>query len=793
MSEVNIMSDNISNHSVVKISVRNLVEFIFRAGDLDNRYGGMSDAETMAAGSKLHRKIQGRMGSSYHAEMPLRIQISYDELDIIVEGRADGIIDGDIITIDEIKGVKKSIEFIKEPVFVHKAQAMCYAYIYANEKELSDINVQLTYANLETEEIKRFSYKMTFDYLKEWFTDLVNKYYVWAEFDKKNRKITMASAKMINFPYEYRKGQKEIAVNIYKAIDRKVPLYVQAPTGVGKTLSTIFPSVKAIGEGLVDKIFYLTAKTITRTVAMDTYKLLRDNGLNIKSIVLTAKEKICVCDEVNCNPVACERAKGHFDRINDAVFDIITHEDDISREKILEYSEKHMVCPFEMGLDISLWVNGIICDYNYAFDPRAKLKRYFGENVQGKYVFLVDEAHNLVDRAREMYSACLCKEDVLSVKKIFLLNDKRIVSNLDKVNKAMLKLKRQCDTGFSEIYSVDDMIAPLLRFTSAFEKYSEEHQDYEGKEESLDLYFNAKGFLDVLDVMDENYKMYCEINNRGDFYVNLMCINPKERLKECLFTAVSTIFFSATMLPVNYYKMLFTGNVDDYAVYIDSPFDKKNRLIAIGSDVTSRYTRRGKSEYKKIATYIYRIISAKPGNYMVFFPSYKMLEEVYQMAIELQIEKEATIVCQKNSMSEEEKEEFLQSFDEENELTHVGMCVMGGIFSEGIDLKNDRLIGTIIVGTGLPQICNERELIAEYFKENSMNGFDYSYKIPGMNKVMQAAGRVIRTDEDKGVIVLLDDRFLEYSYRQMFPREWDDIVVTNVDSVEDTIRHWWKT
>lgn len=776
----------------IKISVRNLVEFVLRQGDLDNRHTTSVDTDAMAAGSKIHRKIQNQMGIDYHAEVPLKVEMPYEKFSIVVEGRADGIIDGEVFTIDEIKGVKRDIEYITEPVLVHKAQAMCYAYIYLIQNDLPSIRVQMTYVNLDTEQIKRFVEEFNASYIKQWFTQVVDEYYKWADYSYENKNLTILTARDLEFPFEYRSGQKEVAINVYKAMKLGVDLFVQAPTGVGKTLSTVFPTVKAIGEGLGDKIFYLTAKTITGSVAIETFNILRKSGLCIKSVTITAKDKMCMMDETKCNPDYCDFAKGHYDRINDAIYDLITNESNITREKILEYAIKHKVCPFEMNLDVSNWVDAIICDYNYAFDPSVRLKRYFGETVNGKYMFLVDEAHNLVDRAREMYSQVLVKEDVLETKKVFGLKDKRVTASLEKLNRAMLSYKRQCDNGFMILPTVDEMIMPLMRFTQSYEKYTEEHGEFDGKEETLDFYFNAKNFLTVLDVLDENYEIYGMIGDDGKFFIKLMCINPSVRLRECMGKTVSSIFFSATLLPVNYYKKLLTGNVKDYAVYIDSPFDKKNRVIAIGSDVTSKYTRRGPKEYEKIANYIINVVTAKKGNYLVFFPSYKMLQDIYEAASILGLDDKAKVILQENSMKEIDREDFLKAFENDADETLVGFCVMGGIFSEGIDLKRDMLIGTIIVGTGLPQICKERELISDYFKDLGKNGFDYSYKIPGMNKVLQAAGRVIRTDDDKGVIILLDDRFMDRSYTSLFPREWDDVIVTDSDKVKDLLKKFWN-
>ena len=788
------MIKSINKNNTIKISVRNLVEFVLRSGDIDNRKGGISDIDAMNEGSKLHRRIQKRMGSNYQAEVALKVQIPYEDIVIEVDGRADGIIDGDIITIDEIKSIRKGIEYIDEPVFLHKAQAMCYAYMYASKHDNEKIRVRITYGNYETDATKIFEEEFAMDYLKKWFMEVVDEYYKWAKHIHDSKILTMVTAKALEFPYEYRKGQREVAVNVYKAFSRKINLYVQAPTGIGKTLATIFPAVKSFGEGICDKIFYLTAKTIAGSVAKDSYNILRNAGLHISTVTITAKEKMCVKDETKCNPDYCERAKGHFDRINDAIFDVITSETDITREKILEYASKHNVCPFEMNLDISNFCDGIICDYNYAFDPSAKLKRYFGESVNGDYIFLVDEAHNMIDRAREMYSAILYKDKILEVKKIFLDKDKGLVTQLDKMNKAMLHYKRQCLNGFSVLFEIEKLVMPVLRFTERFEKYIEEHGEFDNKDKAMELYFEAKTFINVFEIMDDNYEMYSEIQDDGNFRIKLFCINPSVRLGECLAKNVSTIFFSATLLPVNYYKSLITGEIEDYAVYVESPFPKENRVIAIGDDVTSKYTMRGKILYERIADYINKVLETKMGNYMVFFPSYKMLNDVLEAFSEKYVNEnneDIEVIVQDSSMKEADRERFLSRFEEIKDGALLGFCVMGGIFSEGIDLKKDKLIGTIVVGTGLPQVCNERELISAYFNEREMNGFDYSYKIPGMNKVMQAAGRVIRTMEDKGIILLLDNRFKEYSYRQMFPKEWDDVCYVNVNNVKDVLSKIW--
>ncbi len=794
----------------MRISVRNLVEFILRSGDIDNRYGGKRDKEAMKLGSRIHRKIQNSMGSDYRAEVPLKIKLDYDEFFISVEGRADGIItpihsdeDTPDVIIDEIKSMYADVTKIEEPQMVHKAQAMCYGYIYGIQNDLLLIGIRMTYVNIEAEEtigeneIKYFNETYTIDELSEWFSNLMKEYYKWAKLAYDHRKVRNETAKELEFPFEYRAGQKDIVVNSYKAIRMGKELFIQAPTGVGKTMSVIFPAVKSIGEDISDKIFYLTAKTITGTVAHQAYEILREKGLKIKTIAITAKEKICPMEETECNPVRCERARGHFDRVNEAIFDIISNEDDITREVILKYAKKYNVCPFEMCLDVSYFADGIICDYNYAFEPNAKLKRYFAEGTKGDYVFLVDEAHNLVDRAREMFSASLCKERFLEVKRIIGGRDKRTTGCLERCNRNLLEKKRECgENMYMLLENIGDFVLQLERLFSQLEKILEVYREFENRDKVLELYFEISNFLAINDVLDDNYRIVSQIADGGEFYIKLMCINPAMNLRGCMDMAISTILYSGTFLPINYYKLLLSGNMEDYAIYVNSPFDNEKRLIAIGNDVSTKYTRRGVNEYEKIADYIDSVVSAKSGNYMIFFPSYRFMEDVKEIYLRKYNKSEnIQIITQTSGMKEEEREEFLSMFEkyEENSGNSItAFCIMGGIFSEGIDLVGGRLIGTIVVGTGFPQVCMEREIIRDYFEENGMNGFDFAYRYPGMNKVLQAAGRVIRTVDDVGVMVLLDDRFLNREYAGLFPREWHDRITVNKNKIAEEIKKFWE-
>ena len=807
--------------NIVKISVRNLVEFILRSGDLDNRNAGVSDKAAMELGSRLHRKIQKSMGPEYQAEVPLSIVTEFDEFDLKVEGRADGIeTKGDKVIVDEIKGTFAEISLMKEALPVHIAQAKCYAYMYladtyteqdahslsrknarrqdsakqnlnyTKQKELNEITVQITYCNMETEEIKRFKEKCTFADLEEWFNELINEYYKWALFEHEWTIERNQSMTKLEFPFEYREGQRELVTGVYATIARQKELFIQAPTGIGKTMSAVFPSVRAVGEGLGSKIFYLTAKTITRTVASEAFNILQERGLQYKVITLTAKEKMCVCDETNCNPDYCPRAKGHYDRINDAVYEMINQADNFGRDEILSHSEKWNVCPHELGLDVSLWVDAIICDYNYVFDPRAKLKRFFAENRKGEYLFLIDEAHNLVDRGREMFSAVLYKEDFLAIKRLIKGRGKKLERYLEKGNRQLLEYKRECDT-YTLLPNVGGFETNLLKVMGELEKFLEEVGEGDVADKVLDFYFQVRTFLLICELLDDNYVIYSRHDDDGRFALRLFCVNPAKNLQECLDKGNATIFFSATLLPMQYYKTLFSTREDDFAITAISPFEPTNKQVLLSSDVSSKYTRRGPSEYLKFAKYIHEIAHAKRGNYLVFFPSYRFMEDVYDKYIEQFPEDEQLCQKQMMSMTEQDREEFLNEFATERESILIGFCVMGGIFAEGIDLIGERLIGAIIVGTGLPQVGYEREILMNFYNDRGENGFDYAYKFPGMNKVLQAAGRVIRTDEDRGIIVLLDERFLSREYQGLFPADWNNIKRCSLATVSDQVNGFW--
>lgn len=783
----------------VSVSVRDFVEFLTRSGDIDNRSSGR-DADAMQEGAKIHRRIQKAQPGGYRAEVMLKHEevLEHDgtTFAITVEGRADGIYEDAEYghTIDEIKCLLRDVNSLEEPVPVHLAQARCYAYFESEVKNLPMISIRMTYVHIDSGTIRYFYETLQREELTDWYLSLCREYCRWAKWTNDHVAARNASIETLAFPFDYRPGQKELVLDVYRTILRRRKLFIEAPTGVGKTISTMFPAVLAMGRGLAEKIFYLTAKTIARTVAEECCETLIGAGAALFTITLTAKEKLCILDEPNCNPEACPRACGHFDRVNEALFALLSEAISqdarhtgllIRRETIIEYAERYQVCPHELSLDLSLFADAVICDYNYVFDPTAYLRRYFSEGIKKDYIFLIDEAHNLVERSREMYSAEIVKEDVLAAKRALEEHHPTAGKLCNALNKVMLAYRKECD-GFTVRTEASEFFRKADRLMSTLADVLSDRKR-PVPDEAVTLYFALQHLMAMYEHMEDNYTIYCDFRNSGEFFVRLQCMDASAPLAANLEKARSTVFFSATLLPIAYYKEQLGGEPDDYAVYSPTPFDPARRLVMVARDVDTRYKNRTETEYRKIADYIRALTDARKGNYIAFFPSYRFAEDVAAQLTDW----EGTLLLQTVNMSEKKREEYLAAFEEEHEGSLLGLFVMGGIFGEGIDLRRDSLIGAIIVGPGLPMVCNERELFRDYYEEKSGQGFAYAYLYPGMNKVQQAAGRVIRTIEDAGCILLLDDRFGSPSYRDLFPREWTPVHKVTRDTMPGLVQKFW--
>lgn len=757
-----------------KIAVRQVVEFILRKGSIDARH---TSEHTAQEGARIHRKLQKEAGLSYEKEVALKIPVVLNGREHSVEGRADGIYQNEMgqTVIDEIKTSEPAFEELPpEKVDLYWYQAMCYGHIYCQQEALSEVVIQLTYYQTTTKEITRQQRLLSKEELAEFFTNLMNQYEQWVIFKEEWRVLRNQSLKGVEFPYgDYRKGQRELAVAVYKTILSEQRLFVEAPTGTGKTMSTLFPALKALGEEEAERVFYLTAKTITRQVAEDAVVALAEKTAKVKSVTLTAKDKICFLTERNCTPEHCPFANGYYDRLNEGLWDLLQHENQLTRAVIERYAQKHQLCPFELSLDVSLWCDTVICDYNYLFDPTVYLRRFFDESQPVKEnIFLIDEVHNLVNRSREMYSAEFSRSAVSQTKEIIAEHSVKIKRALQKVENAFEDIAYFCEEEGKQFVfqrsSLDTLVKSIFKATEVIAEWLPENQQFARLEEVLQFYFDSLHYVRISDYYDDHYFTYVSLEN-GDCLVKQFCIDPSFLLSQRLAKGKASILFSASLTPLDYYQEVLGGEEDSLRYRIPSPFPEENQLLLLGNHIQTTYKVRSQS-YQQIVELLAEISQQKMGNYMIFFPSYSYMDEVYAQFIE----KNPTIrtQIQGSGLNEQEREAFLAAFVAEPTESLIGFCVLGGIFSEGIDLKGSRLIGTIIVGVGLPQMNQEQELIRTYYQEEKQQGFQFAYQIPGMNKVLQAAGRVIRDVKDQGVVLLLDERFSTSAVQKLFPPHW---------------------
>lgn len=756
------------NRVIIRESIRGIIEYVLKSGSIDDRFMASNRA---LEGTIAHQKLQAsniEIYDKYEKEVRMQREFELDNILLILEGRADGIIiENDIVYIEEIKSTYKPLAFINEDYNeLHLAQVKFYAYIYSIQNGLEHINIRLSYFNLETEEVKSFDKLFYIEELEEFVFKIINEYKKWILMKVNLISLRNNSISNLNFPFEkYRKGQRELAIHIFNTIKEKEVLFAQAPTGIGKTISTIFPSIKAIGSGKGERIVYLTAKTITRTVAEDAVNKLVEKGLKCRCITITAKEKICFKEKAICNPENCEYAKGYYDRVNNAIFKIINNECILNKDKIEYYAKNEKLCPFELSLDLSIWCDIIICDYNYAFDPSARLKRFFEDDISNN-ILLIDEGHNLVDRAREMFSAEIHKEKILIVSRLIKGRAPNIYKCLSSINKYLINIRKEGQELEKNSFYNKEQYSDLNKLLKAFLKQCDEYlvksNNTEGYNEVRDLYFDIRFFINISELYSKEYVTLVELN-KNDVRLKLFCVNPSKNLSKIIQKTYSTIIFSATLSPINYYIDLLGGNDKSYRLKLPSPFKKENLEVKVNS-LNVRFKRREKN-IDKLCNIIYNFKKQVRGNYIIFFPSYSYMKNVYERYIELY--SNLNIIIQNEHLTEKDKEEFLNNFSLSKNI--LAFCVIGGIFSEGIDLPGDKLIGAIIVGVGFPKINIENDIIKDYYKEQGLN---YAYIYPGINKVMQAVGRVIRTEEDKGRVLLVDDRYNNIKYKTLLPKEW---------------------
>ncbi len=770
----------------IKLSVRELVEFVYKSGDINVK--NLSPERAME-GIKAHKILQSLMGENYQKEYFLKREFTVNNIQFIIEGRADGIIsENNEIIVDEIKSTYTNLDFIEKNYNeAHIAQAKCYAYIYCLDNEINNISIQLRYYNLDTEKTKTIPYNYDLKELELFFYELLNSYIEWAQTIIDLKKERERSINDLKFPFDYyRKGQRDFSVAVFSTIKEGKKLFSQAPTGVGKTISVLFPAIKSMNYKNNTKVYYLTAKSSTKTIAFNTVKMMVHKGLSLRTTVITAKDKICFMEETNCDPEYCPYARGYYDRLNIPLKDSVKNNCLFDREYIEETARKYDLCPFELSLDLGYMSDAVICDYNYYFDPRVALQR---DDVfkNTNDILLIDEAHNLEDRTRDMYSPELIKEDFYELYKKMKKTNKKLSSTLLNINKKFIEIKKESE-GEPKILEGEptDLTSSIRKFSTIAEEFINDKKNENIPDELIDMYFKSTFFIKISEIADSNFCYYVDfIGNKTK--VKLFLIDPSSVLKEILKNAWSSIFFSATLTPLKYFRYILGGEDDDHILKIKSPFDDENLSLMITSDISMKYTER-EANIESACCYINKLISEKKGNYMVFFPSYSFMGKIYETYENLY--DTSNIILQNQGLNEEEQTEIVDKFKSQTGL--VLFTVVGGVFSEGIDLPLEKLIGAVIIGTGIPQISFERNIIKGFFDEKYNSGYDFAYKYPGFNKILQSAGRVIRTENDRGTVLMIDSRLCQMTYIKLFPEHWKHYKkINNVNNLINEVKLFW--
>jgi DNA excision repair protein ERCC-2 len=771
----------------LKISVRHLVAYTLRSGDLDlTTFGSPSSSSAI----RLHQTIQDSRPKEYEREVPVHYEYETEDYVLEISGRIDGVYRyPDEVIIDEIKTTNKDLDqLIDSENVLHWGQVKCYAFLYAQSHHLLTIATQLTYFNHQNRQMKELRHAFDVFTLEEFFNKIANQYLEWIDKVYKWIELRNITIRELTFPYDnMRAGQEEIIKGVKSAIEKSHQLLIQAPTGIGKSMAVIYPSIKAIPVKKIKKIFYLTARTTGRTAAEDAIDLLREKGLKLKSVHLTAKKKICFNPEKMCDGTECTYARKFYDRINTAINDAFQW-DSLSLEVIESISLEHQVCPFELSLEIAQWVDFVICDYNYVFDPRVYLRRFF-QDSPNEYVFLVDEAHNLVDRSREMYSSVLEEESINRLLDLLEGNLSKLCHRLKKVKNWMVDFRKEKGNKPTPFADQDPpgVYRILKDFSSQTEKWLSLNEKADFRQDLVEFYFEVQNFIQTLERYTDRYKTCYQWRNES-LSVKLFCVDPSTHLKESLEQSKATVFFSGTLSPMHYFIKSFGCDDDAQILLLPAPFHKHHFCAIIHANISTLYKEREMTKVQ-VAKSIYDFVLQKPGNYLVYYPSYQYMMKIFD--IFRSIDAVISTVVQSPRMSEYEKEAFVKRFNQDISDPVIGFAVLGGVFSESIDLMGDRLTGAVIVGPGLPKVSLEREVIKDYFDRASGNGFAFSYQIPGMIKTIQAAGRVIRSENDRGVVLLIGSRFRKNSYRSLLPDDWNIAQVDHPGEMIDTLRKFW--
>lgn len=744
----------------IELSVHELVDFVLRKGDIDSR---SFNSMTMQEGTRIHNIYQSKQGSNYLKEYPLKGIFSYEDSLIYLSGRSDGIILEEVPIIEEIKSTNCDLNsFFKENEEWHLGQAICYGYLYAIEKGLDKVKIRLTYISQVNNDILKKNYCYKTDELLTKIHQYFDVYFQFARIIETRKNRRNESLSVLRFPFSNaREGQMELIDFTKQAIESADSRFAEASTGIGKTMATIFSTLSYLKEDKLDKVFYLCPKNTNFDNAAKALEILNKEGYLLSYTEIRARSKMCPYKlEKTCNPDDCPLTVGYYSKLKDVLKDCLVHENLLNSEIIDKYAKKYDVCPFELSLDFSVYTDFVVCDYNYAFHPISYLRRFFEVPDKTYRIFaLVDEAHNLIDRARDMFTVTFSEEDYKNLKKELKgYRNPEINKILRKINQD-LRLFKQFEFNDQPIIleQLDSKfilhITKLRSEINVLETDNPKLKLKKGKDFLIDLY----KFIVINDLLNDGFKIILD-NKYDNLTIKLFCIDPSSFINKSLFHFLGTLFFSATLTPIDYFQKVNLNRDGFKTISLPSPFNPNNFFLIINDNISIKYKDRDKT-LEEVVKEINIFVSKKVGNYLIFVPSFE-----YSRKIEKYFINDNRFVFQTATMTNKDKDEFLANFKENPQESRIGVCVISGSFAESIDLTGDRLIGVVIVGVGLPQVNFENNLVKDFYIKKEMNGYEFAYMNPGINKVLQALGRVIRTQNDKGSALIIDSRYAQSHY-----------------------------
>ncbi len=760
----------------IRIAVRTLVEFTLHGTDIRRLGGQIRD---MQDGMLGHKARQSLLGEGWEAEVPLSLTVPVEDEDseLLISGRMDAFCDGKVPIIEEIKLWQRK-EPPLAPFEAHEMQAICYGHMLCETRGVENVIIRVVYVDRRGKVRGEFDTPLTAEECRARFKMVFEPWARRMRILRRHRRERDASLRNLTFPFgSYRPGQREMAVQVYTAVRLGKRLFASMPTGTGKSIAALFPALKALGEGLTGQVYYLTARTTQRQGALEALRRLREQPLHLWTLTLDAKDKQCP-EKTLCHPDYCPRAKGHFLRDHAAIEEML-QTDDWSPENIRLMADKHHICSFEFSLSLAEIADLTICDYNYALDPAVHIQRIFDKTAD--VTLLIDEAHNLLSRVRDMLSGTV---DGGRIRKLRTVVGKA-AGRKHPLYKAMTEvLKVLDDLPIPEDASTEGELAKLptsldnacMELADAFMTAQNEYFPWdEAGEKVSDTLLPLLSFVRARRRDTTEYAWLWQ--GRKNKVLTAFALDVASYFEEVTTMLRGVVCFSATMHPLADMKLLLGGQEDDACFAMPSPFPEKN-LLVLQRDVNTRYRYRD-AACEDIAAGVRAMVDAKPGKYIAFFPSFAYLRQVSEL---LDIPHQA----QRSGMSDDERREFLASYTPDGPAT-LSLCVLGGIFAEGIDLPGDALDGVVIVGVGLPQVNLFQETLRAYYERTLGAGFLYAYMLPGMQKVAQAVGRVIRTETDRGVALLLDDRYRQTAYRRLCPEHW---TIRRGDAEKEMKRFW---